>query len=45
MAQDAGSNNVLRRIQNVTTPAVVETIHMAAVFLTGISPPRGSLRL
>ncbi len=45
MTRDAGSDNILRRTQNVTTPAVVEMIRMTAFALTGISPPGGSLRL
>jgi hypothetical protein len=45
MMRDVESDNILRRTQNVTTLAVVEMIRMAAVSLTGISPPGGSLRL
>jgi hypothetical protein len=45
VAQDVSNDVLLRREPNVITPAIVEMIRMAAAFLTGISPPGGSLRL
>ncbi len=45
VAQDGSNDALWRRKPNVITPAIVEMIPMAAAFLTGISPPGGSLRL
>ena len=37
LTRDAGSDNILRRTQNVNTTAVVEMIRMTSASLTGIS--------